>query len=309
MNNLTILQNVTPKYDSIRTFLGKKDLVVSFYSRRCQFQCTHCDLPLSSPEEDISAEDVNAQVDWLLEKYAGDLPSIQVLSFGNDGSILDAKRFPRESLEYIFQKFASYDNITTFALETRPEYLTSRSLSFVKDRFAGTTIDATIGFETVDDHLREDVLVKQIPRKSFERSITLLGEFGAQLTCYVMLKPGPHMTEEEGVQEAQDTIQYLHDLTKKEGIHLNIYLNPTYIPETSTLAGEMEEVGYKPPKIQSVAEVIRFTHALNIHIYTGLWSEGLARDSMDYTRHDDYDPQLREQIRRFNQTNDISLLS
>jgi hypothetical protein len=165
----------------------------------------------------------------------------------------------------------------------------------------------TIGFETLDENLRNNVLGKNLDRELFEEKIELLGKLGIRLTSYVMLKPGPTMTEEEGIKEAVETIKYLNRKCRETETDLVIYLNPTYIARGSPLAYVMKSNGYKPPKIQSIVKVIFETKHLGTPIYTGLWCEDLSEPSGDFTERGDYDISLREAVKNFNKAQDFSV--
>jgi radical SAM enzyme (TIGR01210 family) len=297
-----------PIYSGIRTFLGLKDLVVSFYSRKCQFKCTYCNLSYKSSPELISFEGIKQQIDWVFNKYSDKLDGFQQLSVGNEGSIIDSTRFPKEALNYLLERSHDLPALQVLALETRPEYISQKTIEEITGLTHAPAIDVTIGFETQDDHIREVVLKKSIHRKRFESSVKLLGELGVRLTCYILLKPAPTMTEREGILEAIASIEYLAELSQKHGVELIIYLNPTYAAEETPLAEEFIKHQYKPVRIQSVLEVILHAFHLNIPIYTGLWMESNAKMGGDYTSHIDYQPKIREMIKQYNKTQDGALL-
>jgi len=165
-----------------------------------------------------------------------------------------------------------------------------------------------VGFETQDDHLREVILKKSIKKKTLEDRIRLLGEMGIRFTSYVLLKPGPTMTEEEGIREAILTAEYLAETCRKFGTALVIYLNPVYAAQGTPLSEAFLANQYRPPRIQSVLEVIAAVRSLQVPIYTGLWSEDNAVWSGDYTVHSDYDPAIKEVVKKYNKTQDFALL-
>ncbi len=160
--------------------------------------------------------------------------------------------------------------------------------------------------ELQGDDLRNGVLNKKMKKQSLEKKIILLSEMGVRLTSYVMLKPGPDMTEEEGIDEATATIQYLSDKCSAAGTELVVYLNPTYRVEGSRLEKEMIEKDYKPPMIQSVLQVLTETRHCGAKIYTGLSSEGLS--DVDYTSREGYDSRIQKAVRKFNSTQDYEHL-
>ena len=301
------LQTFQPIYIGKRKFLGLKDLVVSLYAQKCPFQCSFCNLPLKSSTEFVSSDSLKQQIDLAFERYKNELTSFQQLSIGVEGSILDKERFPLEVMTYLLKQTKSLSSLKVLSLETRPEYISSASLENILNSTHASLVDVTIGFETQDDYLREVTLNKSIRRKKFESKIKILGEMGVRMTSYVLLKPGSTMSEKEGIQEAILTIQYLVETCRKYGTDLIIYMNPVYVAEGSPLAEEFFRSHYIPVRIQSALQVILETRELGIPIYTGLWSENNTNGYGDYTIHSDYDPALRNAIKKFNQTQDFSL--
>lgn len=297
-----------PIYLGKRMFVGVKDLVIAFYTERCPFRCAYCNLPAKSHFGPLSTDWIKQQIDWSFEQYVDELSSFQQLSVGNEGSILDRKRFPGEVMTYLLRQAHSLSSLQVLSLETRPEYISAATLQEILDLTSARLVDLTIGFETQDDHLRQVVLNKSITRKTFEAKVKLLGEMGARLTSYVLLKPGPTMTEDEGIREAVLTIHYIAELCQRYCTDFIIYLNPVYAARGTPLAHAFIVHQYKPPRIQSVAQVIHETEHLKVRIYVGLWSEDNAEDRGDYTVHEDYRPEIRQALNQFNKTQKFSAL-
>jgi radical SAM enzyme (TIGR01210 family) len=285
-----------PIYLGKRTFLGLKDLVIAFYTDRCPFRCTYCNLPAKSHDGPLPTGWIKQQIDWSLEQYANELDSFQQLSVGNEGSILDRKRFPREAMMHLLRQAHSLSSLQVLSLETRPEYVSVATLREILDLTSASVVDLTIGFETQDDHLRQAVLNKSITRKTFEAKVKLLGEMGVRLTSYVLLKPGPTMTEEQGIREAIFTIRYIAGLCHRHGTDFVIYLNPVYAARGTPLADAF------------IVQIIHETRNLDARIYVGLWSEDNAEGGGDYTIHEDYQPEIRTALKQFNKTQALSVL-
>jgi hypothetical protein len=124
-----------------------------------------------------------------------------------------------------------------------------------------------------------------------------------------MLKPSPDMSEEDGIEEAIETIKYLFDLSKKYSCEVIVYLNPVYVAKGSPLALEFAKKNYNPPKIESVLKVIVKTKKFtNLNIYTGLWSENNAESNGDFTYRKDFKLDIKEAIKKFNKTQNFDIL-
>jgi len=298
-----------PIYQGTRGFLGLRDLVVSFYTRKCQFECSYCALPLQSSAEPVAADQINTQIDWILGEYRGQLGQFQQFCFGNEGSVLDPQRFHRPSLEYLLERTAELPRLEVLSLETRPEYINPARLLDVRARTRAPLIDLTVGFETQDDSIRMGVLRKKTSRRLMEERIRMIGELGMRLTSYVMIKPAPRMSEEHGVREAVATIEYLAEVCARYGAGFVAYLTPTYIAEGSLLARTTEPGDWTPPTIQSVYRVAASAWRMGVPTYCGLWSEGLAEDGNDYRGQEGYDPAVRQALLAVNRTGDRAHLA
>ncbi|MER7172956.1 hypothetical protein [Streptomyces mesophilus] len=297
-----------PLYIGTRTFLTRRDLVLSFYTTKCQFQCTYCALPTRSATFEVTAEQINRQIDHVFTEKADQLGRFRQLSFGNEGSALDPRRFHRESVDHLLHRAREMENLEILSIETRPEYVKRDYLEHIAKTTHAPRLDVTVGFETQDDFIRQTVLKKKISRRIMEDRVALLGSLGVKLTSYVLIKPAPRMSDEHGVREAVATMEYLKEICDRYGTELTIYLTPTYIAEGSYLQQTTQPGDWTPPTIQSIFEVVLAGHGMGLPVYTGLWSEELADESTDFRGREGYDPELRMAMVRFNRDQDVAHL-
>jgi len=302
-----MLPEAMPIYHGKRNFLGLKDLVISFYTEQCPFSCSFCGLKSRSSKESITETNLFHQIDWIFDQYSESLSEFQQVSIGNEGSILDRNRFFTSAMDYLLKNLTHLTQLQILSLETRAEYIRMPILEDILKKI-NAKLDITIGFETQDDYLRNEVLNKKLDKHFFENKVSILGELEISLTSYVVLKPGPTMNEEEGINEAEATIEYLAEVCDNSKVNLIVYINPTYVATNSPLARQMRLAKYIPPKIQSVRQIILDVEKLGIPIYTGLWSESLASSSEDLRCHPDFDDKLKKALKEFNKTQDYSLL-
>jgi len=298
----------SPIYVGKRTFLGLKDLVVSLYTQKCQFQCSYCNLPQKSHPAPLDAAAIKQQIDLVFKDNQAILSTIHQFSVGNEGSILDPQRFPKTALDHLLSQTYRFPALQILSLETRPEYIKAPLMAEIQRVTKVPLLDITIGFETQDDHLREVLLKKTIKKKLLEQKIKLLGAMGIRLTSYVMLKPGPTMTEQEGIEEAIKTIEYLAEHCRAANVNLVIYLNPVYAAKGTPLAEQFALHRYRPPQIQSVVQIIAATQHLNVPIYTGLWSEHNAEENGDYQSLATYQAEVRHAVKQYNKHQNFSAL-
>ncbi|MFF2396048.1 hypothetical protein [Nocardia sp. NPDC058114] len=263
---------------------------------------------MRSSTSTVSVADLNEQITGVFDDHQHHIGTFQQFSFGNEGSVLDPTRFHSYSLHHLLDHAASMESLEVLSLETRPEYISRGRLIDVRARTTASVIDLTVGFETQDDEVRQVTLRKKISRRMFEDRIALLGELGMRLTSYVLIKPAPRMSEEQGVAEAIATMEYLGEICDRHGVDLVIYLTPTYIAQGSHLQRVSRPGDWVPPKIQSIYRIAVAGHRMGLPVYTGLWSEGLADEENDFRGHTDYDPSLRLAMVNFDRTADPSYL-
>jgi uncharacterized Fe-S cluster-containing MiaB family protein len=143
-------------------------------------------------------------------------------------------------------------------------------------------------------------------RKAFERAVKRLGEAGADLLTYVMLKAMP-MSEEDALQDVADTAEYVHEVASSYGVRSRIALQPTFVVPGTRLAAEFLAGRYAPPSLQLVIEAVRRLAGFG-ELLVGLWDEGLQPLAVP-----DVDPGCREcllrSLQQFNRTQDVGFLA
>src|ERR1041385_2059959 len=81
-----------------RQVFGVRELVIVFYTKRCQYQCTFCTLPSTSAFSDVSDQGIQGQLDYAFAVAGDELRRSEQVSLGNEGSILDERTFSRSRL-------------------------------------------------------------------------------------------------------------------------------------------------------------------------------------------------------------------
>ncbi len=292
----------------VRRVFGVPELIVVFYTKRCQYQCSFCTLPLTSAYSDVSFDDLKAQLDRALEFAGADAAAIGQVSLGNEGSILDDRTFPREQREYVLRTCAGLPAVEEVVLETRGEFVTERALDDLLEWTAPARLTLKIGLESADIDIRERVLRKRMDLGHFESVVWLLGRKGVGLASYVLIKADPGHSDEAGRADAIATCEYLKALCRDSGTRLTLRVNTMYRAANSTWASWAEQQGWTPPSIFDLAEVMRAVLDDDVRVYAGLSEEGLATPDGHYEVRDDFRQWARTALERYNQIGDIGLL-
>jgi archaeosine synthase beta-subunit len=257
-----------------------KELVFALYTKPCRYgRCTFCSLPeMSEGGETVSAADIEKQIDYILGNYTKEqLNKVAKISVYTASSALDQECLPTRSLMYMALKVSYLPKLEVFSLETRPEYVEDWELKALQNVLGEKVqLEVGIGYETHDLELRNKVLGKGLTTKALHRLLKMLAENKTNLKAYLMLKPHPSLSEEDGIVEAQNGVQEIADLGKAYDVPVSVHMNPTYIAEGCDLTNEMLDSGFKPPELTSVIKVVEFASHLKMPIYVGLDDEGQA---------------------------------
>jgi hypothetical protein len=119
---------------------------------------------------------------WFQEHYRQVLGEVAHLVLYNSGSLLNPQEMPAEVLDEVLVWTRSLPALRMVSLETRENAVTERALRRVADALGPHRMARLIlGLETADDHLREEVLVKHMPRAAVNRAVEAIGSVAADL--------------------------------------------------------------------------------------------------------------------------------
>lgn len=291
-----------PHYFLLRRFLANLDLLVILNTKRCRYRCKFCNLPAKSSATPIAANLVVDQFLYVCREVKHALSVIDRITLSNEGSVLDPDTLPLGALEDIFRCVTHLRSARKLVLETRLEFVGVEILQHLGAIAPRLAIDILTGFETLDDRIRREFLGKGEDIQQFERGLGRIAEAGVSLTCYVLLKPDPTMSDEEAVSEADATIAYLETESRLRDIPLTIRLNPMYAAEgTPWVAIANEAGGFVPPRLSDAISVGKRARSRGVEIYLGLSDEGLAASNGTYRSREDFSRDLLREAKRFNQ--------
>ncbi len=298
----------TPLSIVTREVFGVPELVVVFYTRRCQYQCSFCTLPSTSAYSDVSFDDVARQLDHGFAQVAASLATIERISIGNEGSILDARTLPVDQLEHVLKRCGALPAVREIVLETRSEFVTASLLDTILRWVAPCRLVLKIGLESADRRIREDILHKRMDLAAFEAVVALLGPRRIGLASYVLVKADPAHSDAEGRADAIATCAYLKRLCAAHGVALTLRVNSMYKARGSVWARAAEKAGWRPPSIVDLARVMLAVEQDGVEVFAGLYDEGLAAEDGHYEARPDFEPWALDTLERYNQTGDTALI-
>jgi radical SAM enzyme (TIGR01210 family) len=292
----------------VRTTLGVPELVIALYTKRCKYQCAMCVLPKASALSLVPKADIARQVDSAFALVAQHRFPIRRISFGNEGSPLDARTLPADHLEMILQRCANHPGVSAIVIETRAEFATEQVLDQIQEWSAPCQLTLKIGLESADDRIREHILRKRMDLGAFEATVRLMGQRGIRLSAYVLVKADPEHDDAAGRADALATCDYLKRLGREAEARLELRVNAMYRAEGSRWSDWAAAAGWTPPSIFDLAEVLYETAEPGVEVFAGLSEEGYATADGHYPARADYLPWARQLLERYNETGDLSLL-
>jgi radical SAM enzyme (TIGR01210 family) len=292
----------------LRRVFGVPELVVVFFTKRCQYQCSFCTLPTASAYSEVSTDDIRKQLDHAFEYAGSNLREIELVSLGNEGSILDESTFPREQLNHVLSRCSLLPSIREVVLETRAEFASEALLDDILALIRPSKLTLKIGLESADDRIREEILRKRMNLRDFERVVEMLGRKRIGLASYVLLKADPAHSDEEGREDARKTCEYLKQLCRRTNTDLTLRINAMYRAGGSAWSRWAEDYRWEPPSIFDLAEVMLDVHDDDIRVFAGLYDEGLATADGHYEVRSDFRSWALQMLELYNQTMSLDLV-
>ena len=290
-----------PHFFLLRTFLAENDLLVIFNTKRCRYQCAFCRLPAKSIRSWVPDSDVLAQFRFVATEVRHALSVVDRVTLSNEGSVLDESTLGGGALREIMSAIGAMRRVRRIDLESRLGFVRPDWLRRLRAEVPRATLGVLTGFETLNEHIRDEVLVKRETLAEFLAGLDNVALAGAALTAHVLFKPDPQMSDNAAGIEAMETIQFLTAECGGRDIELTIRLNPMYRAAGSSWAAAADATaGYAPPRLTDVIRVAEQAAKAGIRVYIGLSAEGLAGDGGTYRAREDYSPALIKRVKLFN---------
>lgn len=289
-------------------------LFVVFYTLACRWSvCMGCNLPSLSAQYPVSHFSLVRQIDNLFfePEIRSNQEKITKLIVSNNGSVLDEVTFPTTALMYLLaQVNIRLPRLSIISFESRPEYVDVKKLDLlaraISERPSPIEVEIAVGFEAFDERVRNKIFRKGLSLRSFENLIERMKRCNFRLKCYFMQKPVPGMSDGEALEDIRRSINYLHDLSVKSGLCINLHLNPTYVAQGTQLERSFLAEEYSPPYLEDVARAVLCARGKSISLFIGLNDEGLAVPGGSFLRPGD--EALVAELEAFNRSQNYDAL-
>ncbi len=284
---------------------------------RCPYytagQCRFCDI--GAGEGAAATSQSNRQrLAWFQEYYREVLPEVAHLVLYNSGSLLNPREMPAEVLDEILVWARWLPALRMVSVETRENVVTERTVRRVADVLGPSRmVRVILGLETSDDHRREEILAKRMPRAAVSRAVEAIGSVASALgpgrigLTFNILVGGPGTTSQTAVDDALATADFALEAGREAGLSVDLNLHPYYL----STRGRSEFPNQPRCSHQTVARAawaIAERVAMNVPptaIFIGTEDEGNDKDPVQVGGQVEA---ICEALVRFNQSQDAAVL-
>ena len=213
--------------------------------------CLMCPLPneaLDSKRRPIMPEEISAQFDSVMKD--ADDADFDLLTLYTNGNFFADAEVPPVSREHMYKLFKE-SKAKFLLVESLPQFLTREKMEEAKNIIGEKKLIVAIGLQSASDLTRAISVNTTTTRESFERAYALLKEFDFMIQAFLMIKP-PFLTDDEAIEDAVKSIQYLHEL----GIQ-NPILCATRVAPNTVLALLSKEGKFRTPWLWTIIEVLK----------------------------------------------------
>lgn len=272
-------------------------------------RCHHCDIGKGEGAAFDRRQNLR-RLRWFRNHYADILDGVNHLIYYNSGSVLNPREMSVDVLDELIAFARSLPALKVLSLDSREAYITEATIRRVANALGpDRTVRPIIGLETSDDHLRDEVLDKKMPRtavyRAFETVGTVANELGPRRVGVDVnvLVGAPGTTRKTAVADAVETARFALDCGRQVGIPVDLNIHP-YYPSRRGLAGFPQHPRCHPQIVaQAALEIVALCRSLSVTgaIFIGWHDEG--HDQQPVQRAKALDP-VRDCFGSFNSTQD-----
>ena len=221
--------------------------VIIFKTRGCSWAlksgCSMCGYFNDSLWSDVSNEELLQQFKFALKKYKGE----KFVKIFTSGSFLDDKEINPIIREKILKKL--YETAEKVSVESRPEYITNKSIEKIKKIVGLNIFEIGIGLETADDNIRKNNINKGFTFNDYKKATDIMNKNNINIKTYVLVKP-PFLSEKQAINDTISTIKKIKNLTDI------ISLNPVNIQKNTLVNYLWKQDRYRSPWLFTIVQIL-----------------------------------------------------
>ncbi len=222
LRNKNIRKNrpIVPKDKLYSVYENNGVFQICFRSRGCSNylngSCIMCDYGVGT---NITKEEIALAFDNALKERKYD---IKILLLNTYGSILDNTEISEECFEVLLEKIQKTD-INIIIFETHYNTISEEKISLIKNKLNNKRINFELGFETSNEIVRENNLLKRINNKQFIETIRLIHSFDMGVIINLLVGI-PFLSTPEQLEDVLNSIKWCveNEVDEIDLFHINI---------------------------------------------------------------------------------------
>ncbi len=214
---------------------------------------------------------------YFLEK--GGFSQIDLLTLGN---FFNDDEFSPRMRDHVMNRLSQLPSLERVVVESRREYVTEKKLAEAKRSLGrGKRLVYSLGYETRNQVLRNDVLRKGVDESDLLESIGMCASTGVDFSSFVLIKP-PTLSEGAAIDDAVKTAIHVIDAAVAKAVDVHIAFEPVFVSKGTELDRLFRDGRYSTPWLWSIVQVLLGTserlHMDNTRgmIFVGMSDEGLS---------------------------------
>ena len=216
------------------------------YRSRGGKDCTMCGFARDSATVPPSSDELIAQFRNALSRRPDGKFMVKIFT---SGSFLDVSEVPPEVRSVILEELDSDPDVSKVLIETRPEFVTHKTIAACKDRIR-KDFEIAIGVETSSDEIRDVCINKGFLFEDFIRASEIAHRNDATVKAYLLLKP-PFLSEGAAIRDMVRSVRDVSGYSEAVSINLCNVQRGTFVSKLQR-RGE-----YRPPWLWSAIAVLR----------------------------------------------------
>jgi radical SAM enzyme (TIGR01210 family) len=222
--------------------------VIIFRTSGCSWSkasgCSMCGYTNDSALHTVSSSDLLTQFDQAMNRYKNE----KIVKIFNSGSFFDTHEIKPDARNHILTHLTT--TAEKISVESRPEYITQKTMTDIKTIVGSTQFEVGIGLETAHDDIREHAINKGFTFADYQHAATLLKKHDIQVKTYVLIKP-PFLTEHQALTDAVATVKKIVNHTQ------TISFNPVNVQRGTVVEYLWKRHQYRPPWLWSIIQILQ----------------------------------------------------
>ena len=211
--------------------------------------CSICGYIYDNPTEP-DFELILSSIDEILSKSITNDEKYSIKLF-TSGSFLDTSEIPIEIQTKILKKISRYKEVAEIVLESRPEYVTDKTLKKIAEVIDIKKIEIAIGLESANNNILKKSINKGFWWDDFVEANSKIVSAGAKVKAYLLFKP-PFVSEFDSIRDIFESVAKLVTL----GID-TISINSVSIHRGTFLSKIFDNQQYRPPWLWSLLHLCK----------------------------------------------------